>query len=302
MAYFLFIDESGIDRRDSPYEVLAGISVHETRVWSLITAMQQAEVRHFGSRLTRGELEMKGKKLLKRKTFRLARMEDPIPQVDRVALAGQCLEEGQLAKQEGREPRVNRRQLAALGQAKVAFCEEVFETCGHHQVRTFASIVPKDAPRQPGDFLRKDYAYLFERFFYYLDSRYGEDSGVVVFDELERSQCTILIEQMFKYFLETAIGKHRATRIIPEPFFVHSELSTLIQVADLLAYIIVWGVRVGHMSQPARPELRNLANAVCQLRFKTNIVDDRNQEEYPVWSFAIIDDLRPREEKDSERK
>jgi hypothetical protein len=29
MAYFLFIDESGQDHHDSPYEVLAGITVKD---------------------------------------------------------------------------------------------------------------------------------------------------------------------------------------------------------------------------------------------------------------------------------
>lgn len=29
MSYLLFIDESGQDRRDSPYEVLAGISLED---------------------------------------------------------------------------------------------------------------------------------------------------------------------------------------------------------------------------------------------------------------------------------
>ena len=29
MAFFLFIDESGQDRRNSPYEVLAGVAVED---------------------------------------------------------------------------------------------------------------------------------------------------------------------------------------------------------------------------------------------------------------------------------
>ena len=29
MAYFLFIDESGQDHRDSPYEVLAGVAIED---------------------------------------------------------------------------------------------------------------------------------------------------------------------------------------------------------------------------------------------------------------------------------
>ena len=50
----------------------------------------------------------------------------------------------------------------------------------------------------------------------------------------------LLIDQMHRYFEETAVGRHRASRIIPEPFFVHSDLTTGVQIADLLAYVISW--------------------------------------------------------------
>ena len=76
--------------------------------------------------------------------------------------------------------------------------------------------------------------------------------GAIVFDELERSQSHILIGQMEEYFLHTQTGKRRSRQVIPEPFFVHSDLTSLIQVADLIAYVISWGFRVEKMSQPAR--------------------------------------------------
>ncbi|MBF0137667.1 MAG: hypothetical protein H7833_04805 [Magnetococcus sp. DMHC-1] len=41
-------------------------------------------------------------------------------------------------------------------------------------------------------------------------------------------------------------------------------MTTAIQMADIIAYLIVWGVRVGSMSRPARPELGELANKVCE--------------------------------------
>jgi hypothetical protein len=142
MAYFLFVDESGIDRRDSPYEVLAGISVNESRVWSLICAIQQAENSFFGGRMTQGALELKAKKLLKKKTFRFAQALPPIPAAERTLLVKELIRENQSAKNKGEPPNLSRRHFAALGQAKIAFCQEVFEIAGHHQVKTFASIVP----------------------------------------------------------------------------------------------------------------------------------------------------------------
>lgn len=166
------------------------------------------------------------------------------------------------------------------------------ELCGQHDVRAFASIVPARAPRPEGRFLRKDYSYLFERFYYFLEEQRLEELGLVIFDELERSQCHMLIEQMALYFKETAKGRLRAGRIIPEPFFVHSELSTAIQIADLVAYIVCWGVRFGSvMDLPKRDELQTLADLVSELRFRTV------REEWPVWSFTLIEDLRPRDER-----
>ncbi len=43
MAYLLFIDESGQDHHESPYEVLAGAAVHDTHVWNLVCDIQDAE-------------------------------------------------------------------------------------------------------------------------------------------------------------------------------------------------------------------------------------------------------------------
>ena len=68
MGYFLFIDESGQDRRESPYEVLAGMAVEDRDLWNLIKAIQEAELRNFGVRYSHGARELKGKKILKKKS------------------------------------------------------------------------------------------------------------------------------------------------------------------------------------------------------------------------------------------
>jgi hypothetical protein len=36
MSYLLFIDESGHDRKEAPYEVLAGLAVEDQKLWGLI--------------------------------------------------------------------------------------------------------------------------------------------------------------------------------------------------------------------------------------------------------------------------
>ncbi len=296
MAYVLFVDESGQDQHESPYEVLGGIAVRDSSIWPLITDLQEAEISHFGARVSRDEAELKAKKLLKAKTFKLAKQLPSIEPSERERLAREALEEGKAAKAEARSGKHTKKQLTALAQAKVAFCERVFELCALHHAKAFASIIPQGAPRPLTNGLRKDYSFLFERFFYFLDDQPGQEHGIVVFDELERSQSHILIGQMAEYFKRTRKGRQRSSRVLPEPMFVHSDLTSLIQVADLLVYIVAWGVRIRRMDLAARPELVDLADAVKYLRFRTH-VQGSDGELFESWSFVVINDLRPGDER-----
>lgn len=282
MAYFLFVDESGIDRRASPYEVLAGVCVEDRDLWNLIDAINDAEERFLGLRYSREKEEIKARKFLKRKVFKHARQMPPIEHENRRGLARQCIRMGGSATRE---------QITALAQAKLAFVSEVFDLCARYHCRVFASIVNRDAPRPLKDVLRKDYAFLFERFFYFLEDRGPAVQGVVVFDELDKSQANILIEQMEKYFLETATGRQRSRQVIPEPFFVHSDLTSMIQVADLLAYIIAWAFRTNTMSEPTRAELDPFVNQIVGLRYRTTR-ERLGRPDFTIWGFAVIDDLR----------
>jgi len=296
MAYLLFLDESGHDLKVSPYSVLAGIAVEDRDLWNLIVALQSAESSHFGQRITPRELELKGRKLLKRKTFRLAAQLDPLPVEQRSALARQCLQRGMNARGLVGGGGSGRYELTALAQAKIAFVEYILELCARYHVHAFASVVDRDAPEPRGTFLRKDYAFLFERFYYFLEDNSPETQGLVVFDERDKTTAHLLTEQMGHYFSETETGRVRSSNVVPEPFFVHSDLTTMVQVADIVAYIIAWGLRVGNMSRSGREELRGLGDRVRALRYRT-VREGSDGKEYPVWSFALIDDLRPREER-----
>jgi len=290
MSFLLFTDESGHDQGESPYEVLAGMSVEDRDLWNLITSLHASEILHFGRRYTAGPHELKGKKLLNRKTFRLAALEPPIPQHERSQFARSCLDSGATA---------GRRELAALAQAKLSYVRDALNTAARFRCKCFASITDRDAPRPAANYLRKDYAYLFERFFYFLEDSGENALGIVVFDELSKSSSHILLDQMHRYFGETAKGRHRSSRIIPEPFFVHSDLTTGIQLADLAAYAISWGVRLGAMHRPARDEVAEYGDLVSQLRHSSTreVGDNPN---FRIWSFAIIDDLRARIEQPEE--
>ena len=93
-----------------------------------------------------------------------------------------------------------RDRLTALGQAKVAYCIRALELTLAHGGLAFASIVPQSATRPKTDMLRKDYSYLFERFFYFLNNQPDNPMGYLVFDELDKVASHILIGQVSEYF------------------------------------------------------------------------------------------------------
>lgn len=287
----MFIDESGQDHRASPYEVLAGVAIHETQLWDFICQVQDVEVELFGRRISSGVRELKARRLLKRKVFRQAGQMDAIAEAERTELAAAALTDGGHATSN---------QITALAQAKIAFCRRVLELCSIYGMRFFASIVRPEAPKPAGTMLRKDYAYLFERFFYFVQEQAKYERGLVIFDELERSQAHLLVDQMEAYFRKTQTGRARASSIIPEPFFVHSDLTTLVQIADLMAYVISWNVRVSTMRAPRREELDVFGQRVLNLRYRTTVPHSEYPEGFTIWSFAVINDLRPRSEQQIE--
>lgn len=288
MAWFLFIDESGQDRRNSPYEVLAGIAIQDRNLWSLILDVHESELHHFGRRYSDGPSELKGTKLLKRKVFQHASLNVDVLLDERRQLAKFALDNGSEAKIQ---------HLKALALAKIDYVRSIFDICEKFQCKAFASIVEIDAEPTALGGLRKDYAYLFERFFYFLEDMPGSENGIIVFDELEKSQSHILVDQCHQYFKETAIGRQRSGLIVPEPFFVHSDLTTGVQVADLVAYCVSWGFRHPQMTRPSRAELQPFAQQIANLRYKTTRYRNGNPE-FVIWSFANISDLRPRAERD----
>src|SRR5215203_993085 len=214
MARLLFLDESGQDQNQSPYEVLAGVAIEDNKLWPLIQAIQGLEMEHFGQRYADHDRELKAKKLLKRKTFRHAGQLGPIEPETRTGLAQGCLADGASASWE---------EITALAQAKIAFCGAVLRATRNAGGRVLAAMIPKSAPRTEGDFLRKDYAFIFERYFYLLEDG-GDEAGLIVFDELERSQSHLPVDQMHRYFLNTGRGLERARLVVPRSEEHTSEL------------------------------------------------------------------------------
>jgi hypothetical protein len=262
--------------------------VEDRELWSVVKEIGSAELKHFGMPYSAGQRELKANKLLNRKVFRLAAQLAPIPPGERTGLARECLADGSQA---------GLRQLTALAQAKIAYVAELLDICSRFRCKAFASVVSKASPVPAPDHLRKDYAYLLERFFYYREDLGPAAYGIVVFDELNKVQSHLLLDQMDRYFKLTARGRHRSGQILPEPLFVHSDLTTGVQLADLIAYIVSWGVRFPGMDLPARDELNPLAQRVLQLRHRS-VRDVNDSPNFVAWSLAYIRDLRPREERE----
>lgn len=288
----LFIDESGHDHHEMPCEVLAGVAVAEDNLWNLVKAVRAAEKDYFGDYLRNlRKTEVKAKVLLKRKRFRSAERKVRIADGDLAALAYAALANGDAAG----EP-----QLVAYSRQVLAFVHEVLNIAARHSVQVFASVVDINAPRPEPGMLRKDYVYLFERYFYYLETLPPRARGLVVFDELEKSQSHVLIQQMAKYFLGTQTGRYRSSRVVPEPFFVHSDLTTGVFLADLTAYILGWGWRLGRMPQAARPELEAYADKLHEMQFQGQRPRLDGAGSIPLHGICYLDDLRGKKDREDE--
>jgi hypothetical protein len=132
MAYFLFIDESGQDHHDSPYEVLAGVSIKDEDLWNLIKSIHDLEISCFGKKYRDDKNEIKARKFLKKKTFRLASQLPPIPVTDRTENARKALDPSLPVTKLG---------LTALAQAKLDYAKQIFELCIRFRCKVFASII-----------------------------------------------------------------------------------------------------------------------------------------------------------------
>lgn len=281
MSWTLFVDESGQDQRNSPYEVLAGVAIEDRQIWPLIRQISDAQEHFFGMRLFAAYgAEAKAKELLKTKTYRHAAQMDPFGHEDRKRLAREMLGDG---------TNPSRARLTGLAQAKIAYCEFILNLTRTHGGKVFATMVPQDAPRPPnGEDMRKDYAFFLERYYHFLNQTPGDPMGFLVFDELDKTASHVLLGQISRYFLRTNNGRTRSRLIVPEPFFVHSDLTSLVQVADLVAYVISWGLRLSRMPATTRPELDPLVEVIKRMRY-----NHLTEGGHAVWGVKEIRDLRP---------
>jgi hypothetical protein len=179
MAIFLFVDESGQTHSSAPYEVLAGLAVNRKELWNFIRVIRDFEVECFGLKYGNDRREIKARKFLNRRTFAYAKQFEPFDEAVRTHLTKEALERGR---------GISKYHLAALAQSKLAYVKKVLNHCATFNCKVFSCIVanPDNAGRK-NSMLPKEYVYLFERFYYFLESQKPQQDGTIIFDEVEKS-------------------------------------------------------------------------------------------------------------------
>lgn len=206
MSWLFFMDESGHDHRNCPYEVRGGIAIHAGKLWSFVQSMQQLELESFGCQLSFFGNEIKGSTLLDRKRFRFASGHTIMSDACRRDNARSFLEKSH------RNQNPMKLEFSAYGQACIFMARGIFQNLKEHDAMIFASIVPNSSKKPENfkfdEYLRKDHVFLLERYFYMLESR--QEYGLLVFDEIEKQEDRKLSRRIQRYYTTTAKGQHRA--------------------------------------------------------------------------------------------
>lgn len=253
MSWLLFLDESGHDHKNCPYEVRGGVALHAGKLWPFVQQLQQAELAAFGARLHEYSKELKGAKLLDKDRFKWAAQSEPMHDDARRKHCRSFFTKGL----EKKPP--TRAEFTAYGQACLDMARSVFQALRAFDAKLFAAAIPatiqKPETTTAEDYLRKDHVFLFERFFYFLESR--QEHGLLVFDEVDQVADRRFVRQLERYFSKTQTGRFRTSWIAPVPMFVSSDMSLPVQAADMAIYCVNWGFRLpgAGMSLPPRTEI-----------------------------------------------
>lgn len=256
MSWLFFMDESGHDHRNMPYEVRGGIALHAAKLWPFIQAWRRLELDTYGTELSQYSKEIKGSKLLDKDRLKWARQDVDMPDEERRKHCRAFLTKGLQKRPPARD------EFTAYGQASARMAEGIFELLLNHKAMLFACAIPRHVTR-PAEFssevyLRKDHVFLFERYFYFLEE--NNEYGLVVMDESDKQEDRRFVRRMHNYFQKTATGRYRTARIVPAPFFVASDMAIPVQAADLCIYAVNWGFRLPGQGMVAteRLDVKNL--------------------------------------------
>jgi hypothetical protein len=157
MSWLLFIDESGHDHKNMPYEVRGGIALHARELWGFVQSVSRLELDCFGCRLQQFRRELKGSTLLDRKRFRFAAQSELFEPEARRKHCRVFFTKGL----EQKNP--THSEFTAYGQACVEMARGIFQLLHQHGAVLFAAAIPCGSKQPEGafeDYLRKDQVYL----------------------------------------------------------------------------------------------------------------------------------------------
>lgn len=285
MAWLLFLDESGHDHKQMPYEVRGGIALQDAQLWPFVLAMQQLERDCFGGQLHQYKKEIKGCSLLDRKRLKFANQAATMAPEVRRKHARAFLSKGLERKTPTRD------EFTAYGQACLEMARGIFQKLSDHQAVMFASAIPRSVhkPDEPHieDFLRKDHVFVQERYFYFLEGK--RQHGLLVMDEVEKAADRKFVRQLQNYFTRTQSGRCRTAWIVPTPFFVSSDMVYPVQAADVCIYCLNWGFRLPNQGMDAdtRDEIaREFGPRLNRLQFVGH--GERDRKIFQSWGIVFV--------------
>lgn len=286
MSFLFFLDESGHDHKNMPYEVRGGVVLHSSVLWSFVRDMMALEVDAFGDRLHVYGTEIKGHKLLDRDRFRWSDQAGELDPMTRRANSTAFLRKSV----SGGAP--TRIEFTAYGQASLMMARGIFDLLEKHGGRVFACAIPRGAHKgivPPADYLRKDQVFLLERFYYFLEE--SKQTGLLVMDETEKKTDRQFVARLQRYFTLTHTGQLRSKWIVPSPFFVSSDMAYPVQAADVCIYCINCGFRIADrgMDAEVRPEIATeFAQRLSRLQWQCERGPD--VERFVSYSIVYVPD------------
>ena len=160
-------------------------------------------------------------------------------------------------------------------------------------VQVFATMVDPNTPRPARGKLRMDYIRLFERYVLFLSKHCPpRERGLVVFDELDKSLASGLVQQMAAYFLGHPDGQYQSSRIVPGTVLRSLRPDDRSLPGDLTAYILGWGWRLHKCPNRMRAELQPYARKPHDMQFHGQKPKADGTGVWQLHGITYFDDLR----------
>jgi len=289
MSYLLFMDESGHDHRNAPYEVRGGVALSDRQIWPFVRAMRNLMMDAYGGLLSEYGTELKGHKLLDKDRFRWAEQMPELDDNERRRYTLSFLNKG--TQKFSRKP--TKVEFTAYGQASIRMARGTMDALLRHGGKVFAVAISRGIQKpdtyKATEYLRKDIVFLLERYFYFLEEK--REMGLLVLDETDCAADRRFVRRLERYFSVTQTGHTRSAWVVPSPFFVSSDMALPVQAADLCIYCVNHGFRLPRqgMDAPVRDEIASeFGPRLLGLRFKGERYDPETGQVHETYGINFV--------------